>query len=152
MRRSYSTSVDPDVKYSPAKFEEEVAIYLADPDGWKSRGVTFFAVKKNPSIHIRLVTPSTMATLHCQDSGLSCAEINGRNVYLNSERWKNGSSKSKLSLSDYRQYVITHEIGHILGFEHVHCPGNGQPAPLMMQQTLGIGNCKPNTKLTKHDG
>lgn len=152
MRRSYSTSVDSDVKYSPTKFAEEIAIYLADPDGWTSRGITFFAVKKNPSIHIRLVSPKTMGTLHCQNSQLSCAEMNGNHVYLNSERWKHGSEKSMLKLFDYRQYVVTHELGHILGYEHVKCPGRGQPAPLMMQQTLGIGECLPNTKITKHDG
>lgn len=152
MRRSYSTSVDSDVQYSPTKFAEEVAIYLADPDGWVSRGTTFFAVKKNPSILIRLTSPKTMATLNCQNSELSCAEIHGKHVYLNSDRWKHGSEKSKLKLSDYRQYVVTHEIGHILGYDHVGCPGNGHPAPLMMQQTLGIKNCSPNTKLTKYDG
>jgi heat shock protein HtpX len=47
--------------------------------------------------------------------------------------------------------VLAHEMGHILGFEHVTCPGPGQPAPLMMQQTRGIGRCVPNTKLTPTD-
>lgn len=42
-------------------------------------------------------------------------------------------------------------MGHILGYDHVKCPGKGHPAPIMMQQTLGIGECSPNTKLTAKD-
>ena len=54
---------------------------------------------------------------------------------------------SKLSLEDYRQYMVSHEIGHILGHEHVKCPCVGCKAPIMMQQTLGIGKCQPNTNV-----
>jgi ssRNA-specific RNase YbeY (16S rRNA maturation enzyme) len=72
-------------------------------------------------------------------------------MYLNADRWKNGASPSKLVLKDYRQYMVTHEMGHILGHDHVKCPGKGKPAPIMMQQTLGIGDCAPNTKLTDSD-
>ena len=64
-------------------------------------------------------------------------------MYLNSERWFKGSAKSKLTLDNYRQYMVSHEIGHILGHQHVKCKGH--LAPVMMQQTLGIGNCSPNT-------
>ena len=68
-------------------------------------------------------------------------------MYLNADRWFRGSSKSKLGLTDYRQYMVTHEMGHILGHDHEKCPCKDCPAPLMMQQTLGIGECKPNIKL-----
>lgn len=78
---------------------------------------------------------------------LSCAELGGKKVWINSDRWYHGASKSKLSLDDYRQYMISHEIGHILGYDHTHCPGKGHPAPIMMQQTKGIGKCLPNTKV-----
>jgi predicted Zn-dependent protease len=71
-------------------------------------------------------------------------------MYLNSERWFYGSKESKLRLDDYRQYMVSHEIGHILGFDHEKCPCRSCKAPIMMQQTLGIGKCIPNTKITKH--
>jgi hypothetical protein len=41
--------------------------------------------------------------------------------------------------------MVSHEMGHILGKEHVKCPGKGKKAPIMLQHTLGIGECIPNT-------
>lgn len=69
-------------------------------------------------------------------------------MYLNADRWFRGSKASKLTLDNYRQYMVSHEIGHILGFDHKKCPCEGCKAPIMMQQTLGIGKCIPNTKVT----
>jgi hypothetical protein len=37
-----------------------------------------------------------------------------------------------------------------LGYDHTKCPGQG-PVPVMVQQTLGIGACAPNTKVTEID-
>jgi len=66
-------------------------------------------------------------------------------------RWTKGAPQSKLELDAYRQYMVSHEMGHILGREHVDCPREGAPVPIMVQQTKGIGKCKPNTKLTERD-
>ena len=70
-------------------------------------------------------------------------------MYLNYDRWINGSPASKLDLEDYRQYMVSHEIGHILGKGHKKCPCKGCHAPIMMQQTLGIEQCIPNINVKK---
>jgi hypothetical protein len=150
MKIRYTTRVDPDVDYDPKQFRNEVKTYLADPHGWRSEGYVFVR-SSSPAVVIYLSSPQTLETNGCRDASLSCAELGGRHMYLNAMRWKKGSAASKLSLSDYRQYMVTHEMGHILGHDHVGCPGRGEPAPLMMQQTLGIGTCNPNTKLTRRD-
>lgn len=40
----------------------------------------------------------------------------------------------------YQQYLINHEIGHALNFDHVACSTEGDLAPVMMQQTWGTSN------------
>ena len=136
----YTTSVDSDVDYDPRQFAEEVAIYLADPEGWSQ--LHTFVVGKGKTI--RLSSTKTLKTQGCGES-LSCATLGGNEIWLNANRWMHGAAPSKLPLERYRQYMVSHEMGHSLGYEHVQCTSG--PAPVMMQQTLGIGKCYPNTAI-----
>jgi hypothetical protein len=148
----YRAIVDSDVKYPLKKFEEELSVYLADPDGWASRGYVFLHDRQRPEITISLSSPATIHKLGCQDPQLSCAMLGGDSMHINAHRWTGGPVvRQNRSLDDYRQYVVSHEMGHVLGFDHVSCPGKGHAAPIMMQQTLGLGECSPNTKLTAID-
>ena len=122
-------------------------VYLNDPEGWGSKGYWFEEVKNGEKVHIRLSSNETITSECGLDKKLSCAILGGNKMWLNAERWFHGSAKSKLSLDNYRQYMVSHEMGHILGHEHSECPCKGCRAPIMMQQTLGIGQCKPNTSL-----
>lgn len=148
MRRVvYSTSVDPDVDYDPDQFAREVDIYLADPDGWAQ---VYRFVRGTRGISIRLCRPTTLKREGCREDDLSCAILGGNQVWLNADRWMRGAPKSRLPLEEYRQYMVSHEVGHALGYDHATCPGSG-PVPIMVQQTRGIGACTPNTKLTAID-
>jgi hypothetical protein len=144
----FRTEVDKDISYSPTQFEFYIITYLNDPDGWNAKGYTFELVDSKEDVLIRLSSPKTIRNECGLPSNLSCAEMNGNHMYLNADRWLHGSKQSKLSLENYRQYMVSHEIGHILGFDHKTCPCVGCNAPIMMQQTLGIGKCNPNTKVT----
>lgn len=143
--------VDPDVQkqYSvpSAQIEFYIITYLNDPDGWSKKGHFFEPVSSNQDVLIRLSSTSTISKQCGLEGKLSCAELNGKTMWLNADRWFHGASKSRLSLDDYRQYMVSHEMGHILGYDHEKCPCPGCRAPIMMQQTLGIGSCKPNTKV-----
>ena len=145
--------VDPDVreKYSirfPSQIEFYITAYLNDPDGWSVKGYSFEPVSSNEDVLIRISSPSTIEKQCGLPRNLSCAELGGKHMYLNADRWVHGCKASKLNLDNYRQYMVSHEIGHILGFDHEVCPCPGCKAPIMMQQTLGIGKCIPNTKIT----
>ena len=149
---TFSSKVDDDVikKYNlynsdERQFDFYIMSYLNSPDGWSQYGY-FFEQKEYGYITIRLSLPKTIENI-CGLVNLSCAELRGTKIYLNSDKWFYGSKESKLSLEDYRQYMVSHEIGHILGYDHKKCPCRGCKAPIMMQQTLGIKECKPNTKV-----
>jgi hypothetical protein len=143
---TYTVVVDPDVKFPLKDFAMEVAICLADPDGWESKGYRFVAVKSNPQVVIHLSSQKGLKAEGC-DPTLSCAELGGKEMRINEQRWRYGSKQSGQDLDGYRQYVISHEMGHILGRDHVKCLGPGQPAPIMIQQTLGLHGCLPNTNV-----
>jgi hypothetical protein len=145
-RITYSVVVDPDVDFSLTDFARDVAICLADPNGWESKGYRFFQVKRNPQVRIHLTSKAGLRKVGCLDT-LSCAELGGHEMRINAGNWKHGSAKSGQDLNGYRQYVISHEIGHILGHDHAKCPGKGHPAPIMIQQTLGLHGCFPNTNV-----
>lgn len=149
---TFSTKVDDDVKQSyrlyntdERQFDFYVMTYLNSPEGWSQDGY-FFEIKEHGHIMIRLSSEKTIKQ-ECGFGGLSCAEMGGNRIFLNAEKWFRGCKKSKLPLEDYREYMLSHEMGHILGKEHVKCPGKGKKAPIMMQQTLGIGNCIPNVNV-----
>ena len=64
-------------------------------------------------------------------------------IYINTNNLKNRGE-------DYKYYVINHELGHYYRKGHFHTCINGK-APIMMQQTLGIGNCQTNVFPLKED-
>ncbi len=49
--------------------------------------------------------------------------------------WRDGVSQSGLNLTEYRKYLIIHEFGHLLGYDHQEC-SNGI-CPVMHQATRG---------------
>jgi len=154
MRKTFKTIIDDDVLkkhkiYNAGERQFDIDIYflLNSPDGWSQDGYAFEPVERDPEILIRLCLPATIKKECGIRSDLSCAVLGGRNIWLNSDRWFHGSRKSKLDLENYRQYMVSHEMGHILGKEHSDCPGKGHLAPIMMQQTLGIKNCNRNTNV-----
>ena len=141
---TFHTVVDSDVPkhLKTSDFGDLVEIYLNDPQGWTTQGQKFVR-KDRGEIEIRLSMPRTLQK-ECQMSGLSCAILGGKQIWLNAYRWFHGAPSYKGDLENYRQQVVSHEMGHILGHEHSACTKKGAPAPIMLQQTKGVGSCVKN--------
>lgn len=67
----------------------------------------------------------------------------GNRVVVNTDRWLY-MTPTYDDLAEYRAYLINHEVGHYLGLGHVGCPGAGERAPVMMQQSIDLGGCVRN--------
>lgn len=98
------------------------------------------------SIRIILASPAlvdeTCARVGLDTAGLySCWD--GAHTMLNSDRWFRATPEFT-DLSVYRTYLINHEFGHGLGFDHEYCPGPGEVAPVMQQQSISLQGCQPN--------
>jgi hypothetical protein len=62
-------------------------------------------------------------------------------VFINESRWVRGAVPFQGDIGSYRQYVINHEVGHAIGYQHHEpCDENGGLAPVMMQQTFSTSD------------
>ena len=131
-------------------FGEAVEAVLGDRRSWIGPGR--LRLQRVPGaaasdFTVYLATPVTSERM-CAEVGLrtrrySSCRTPGR-VIINSARWWTSVPGYGADLSVYRAYVINHETGHELGHGHVGCPGPGQLAPVMQQQTLGLAGCVAN--------
>jgi hypothetical protein len=125
-------------------FAATVVRVLNDARGWALDGrVRFVRVPSGGDFTVWLAAASSMRSFGppCHPR-YSCRR--GRNVVINDDRWAGGSERWAGPLEEYRTMAVNHETGHWLGFGHASCPGSGRPAPVMMQQSKGTGDCAPN--------
>ncbi len=143
---TYTVEVEAGLPYAPAETAVTIEAILDDDRGWSSAaGRSLHRVATGSDIRVLLATPSTTDELCAplQTRGrVSCR--NGDLVVLNARRWAFGTDDYRGRLPQYRTYLVNHEVGHALGYGHVRCPGDGEPAPVMQQQTYGLDGCRRN--------
>lgn len=143
---TYTVEVEDDLPFAADSVAKVVDATLTDPRGWSATGThRLRRVSSKADLRVVLASPATADRL-CSplktQGRLSCR--NGHMVVLNAWRWANGANGYERRLPDYRRYVVNHEVGHALGYPHVTCPGVELPAPVMLQQTIGLDGCLPN--------
>lgn len=126
-------------------FAETVMAILNDERGWGAEGtLTFARVDGDADIRVVLASPDKVDEM-CAPLRTGGEYSCGRNGHaaINYTRWVEATEEFD-SRTQYRQYVINHEVGHLLGKQHVSCPGAGELAPVMQQQSIRVAPCEPN--------
>ena len=126
--------------------KDSVAAIYADLRGWSLDGqVQFVYADSGCDFTIWLATADQMSSFDpiCDDYW-NC-EASG-NVVVNLDRWQQATpswnqAEGTSKLNEYRAMLINHETGHMLGFGHTTCPATGQPAPVMMQESINLQGC-----------
>lgn len=144
---TYRVEVERGLPFRADAFARAVDRTLADPRSWPSRTERpMVRVDGEADLRVVLASPRTTeqlcAPLHTRKDNVSCR--NGDDVVINAWRWANGAASYDGDLAAYRIYVVNHEVGHGLGRGHLRCTGKGDPAPVMLQQTLGLHGCRAN--------
>lgn len=128
-------------------FADVVVSTLSDPRGWQRAGFALVRTEDAPYAVVvaeaeevdRLCLPyETYGTYSCQ---------NGPMVVLHADRWRTATPQWTGDLETYRQMLVNHEVGHLLGQRHPpspQCPVPGQPALVMSQQSTELDGCLPN--------
>jgi hypothetical protein len=62
--------------------------------------------------------------------------IDRKLILIDHINWQ-GVPESKLSVEEYKEYVILHEIGHAIGFDHIECSLKNNKCNVMYQMTRG---------------
>jgi hypothetical protein len=130
------------------EYRQKLAAVYGDPRGWNDNGQAALVYAESGCDYTAwLSSPAAMTTFSASvcDNYYSCRV--GPNVIVNFDRWKGATDPWNAAggtLEDYRVMVINHETGHWFGFGHRDCPGAGQPAPVMQQQSIDLQGCTFN--------
>lgn len=150
-RYDFEVQVEEGLPIQERDFAAQVTDVLNDRRSWPGSfhrthgsGVDFTVVLASPELTDQLCAPLVTAGTY------SCF-MSGRSV-LNWTRWRHGASAYGKDLDRYRIYMIEHEVGHALGHGHATCPGAGERAPVMMQQTKGVSPCLANPWPLEREG
>jgi hypothetical protein len=135
---------------SAGEFAETIDETLGDDRSWINDGrLRLRRVPKTGDFDFTVYLASARTSERmCASGGLdtegytSC-RVPGQ-VIINADRWADAVPDYDGELEMYRRYTINHEVGHELGHGHEACPGKGEKAPVMMQQTFGLKGCTPN--------
>lgn len=143
---TYSVRTRGSIGVSLATFKRQAQETYDDPRGWRAMGVRFKSVSSGGDFTLVLSEASKVPSFSSACSATYSCRV-GRNVIINQTRWRQATpvwNDKNGSLRDYRHMVVNHETGHWFGRGHVSCGGKGQLAPVMQQQSKGLGGCKIN--------
>ena len=130
-----------------ASFGEVVVSTLTDPRGWSRAGFRLIEDPRAPYTVVLAEGPEVDRLCRPYDTYGKYSCQNGPVVALNADRWRTATPEWTGDLATYRQMLVNHEVGHLLGQHHPpnpQCPTPGRPALVMSQQSTELNGCTPN--------
>ena len=150
--RRFKVAVEKDLgQGNGAEFAGQLDRVLGDPRSWIAGRQ--FRLQRVPQaggseFTIYLASAATSEKMcaagDLKTKGYTSCRLPGQ-VVINQDRWDDAVPDYNAPLEVYRAYAVNHEVGHQLGHGHEACPGKGEPAPVMMQQTYGLKGCVANS-------
>jgi hypothetical protein len=144
--RTVRVEVEDGLAVDGAAFAATVMATLNDPRGWGHDGSLSFARTDGAAeLRVMLASPASVDALCAplDTAGQVSCGTNGHAV-LNLRRWVLATDELAQDKVAYRQYLVNHEVGHLLGHRHEQCPAAGAVAPVMQQQSYKAAPCVPN--------
>ncbi|WP_246478455.1 DUF3152 domain-containing protein [Saccharothrix ecbatanensis] len=143
-RITYTVEVEEGIQLTggPEGFTADVTGILADPRGWSGDGQHGFerVDSGKPDLRIRLTSQLTTREVCGYSIPLEGSCATTEVVTVNVARWVRGAVSFQGASVEYKQYVINHEVGHGLGYDHKSCQDDRALTPVMMQQSWGVSN------------
>ncbi len=126
---------------------------LDDPRGWRGQNYIFVDVDDITEADV-IISKESSARMKRRFTapelyGLSVTTryTDGRpaEIWIHADNWNKVPPDFVGSKRLYREYVIQHEMGHVLGYNHERPINISELCPVMYQQTKGTrGICKSN--------
>ena len=143
---NYALKIQSEINLDPLCMKNLLFLILNNEKGWTNvtgKGFQLTSIEDSDFVFI-FATPEKTDELcyPLETNGIySCR--NETEIIINNFRWKEGAVDFGRDIETYRLYLINHETGHLLGWQHKECPKEGAIAPVMMQQSKGTNGCLP---------
>lgn len=141
----YAVAVESSAKLKVNSVAGDIAGVLNDPRSWTGDGDVRFALVSQAKAEVKVYLASTKtASSLCDgdgEAGYTC--VVGDTVVINAAQWTTAAAGFG-DLTRYREFLINHAFGHLIGKKHAECGGKGKKAPVMLQQGAGLFGCTAN--------